>query len=115
MISSASSTALSALRVHGARQSQSAHNVANVNTDGFEARREAPTEARRPPGVESRNVPTNAPAPVAVRDGAQVALSNTEIGGETVERISAAHAFKANLAVIRAEDEKLGSLLDLKA
>ncbi|MBA4805029.1 MAG: flagellar hook protein FlgE [Brevundimonas sp.] len=38
-----------------------------------------------------------------------------DLAGETVERISAATAFKANASVLRTADEMTGTLLDLLA
>jgi hypothetical protein len=38
-----------------------------------------------------------------------------DLGAEVVERISAKHELKANVAVARTADEVLGALLDMKA
>jgi len=115
VIGKASSIALSGLQVASARQARSAHNVANVHTEGFQAQREVATEATPPPGVRSQATPTVHRAPVGYAAGREIIGSNTDLSTETVERISALHAFKANLAVVRSEDEMQQALLGIKA
>ncbi len=98
----------------GARVGRAAHNVANVNTDGFKGERVV-TEELREGGVTYTAVPTEAPAPTYDRDGREVTGSNTDIVQETVEQMGAANAFKANLAVIETDAEMQKALIDLKA
>lgn len=102
------------LAAAGARVGRSAHNVANVNTDGFRAERVV-TEEVREGGVTYTATPVETPAPTYDRDGREVTGSNTDVAQETVEQIGAANAFKANLAVIETDAEMQKTLIDLKA
>jgi flagellar basal body rod protein FlgC len=115
VISSVSSIACSGLTVATRRLEQSANNVANLETDNFAAQREQ-ASALAPAGVGSAPQPTSAPHPVAIDDGgASHLLSNTDLISETTERLGATQAFRANLAVLRTDDEMTRSLLDIKA
>ncbi|MDD9943559.1 MAG: hypothetical protein OXU20_21135 [Myxococcales bacterium] len=51
-----------------------------------------------------------APEATGLRSG-----SNTDIVAETVERLGAVQAFRANVRTLQAEDELTSSLLDIKA
>lgn len=109
---SVQSIAASGLRAQSTRLAVSAHDVANVNTDGHQAQRTV-LEAQPQGGVSARVEPEGGPPPLAVRDGAEVMLSTTDISTEAVEQISAQRAFEANIAVLRAADDMDESLLDL--
>ena len=113
-----SSIAQTGLLYNQRRLGQSANNVANVETRGFEASREVASDqvvASRPAGVTSEARETNDPHPVFFEDGAEVLGSNTSLISETTERLGASHAFKANLQTIRTQDELTESLLSIKA
>lgn len=106
------SASLSGLAAARQRVARSAHNVANVNTERFEARREVQVEAPHG-GVRSvGSRPTGDVAPVALRDGVEVTLSNTSVASETVQRIQGIQAYRANLSAMRAQDEAMQSLLE---
>ena len=109
------SIAASALAAESARVSTSAGNVANVNTDGFRARRTV-TEATAGGGVVARTETSPAPpGPTVVDDGgAARVLSNVDLGSETVTQIVGQRAFEASLAVLRTADETTQALIDLK-
>jgi flagellar basal body rod protein FlgG len=107
-------TVSSGLLAASARVEQSANNVANLNTDNFKARRVV-TREEPESGVSYRSVPTQAAAPSYSRDGRLVVGSNTDVVEETVEQIGAVNAFKANLAVLRADNEMQKSLFAIKA
>ena len=105
------SIASSGLRAESRRLEQSAHNVANVNTDGYEAARvESRSEAH---GGVSTAVYTRQglPAPAATTPGS----STTDLAEETVTQMSSQRAFQANIAVLRTADAMLGELVDRKA
>ncbi|MGM0578530.1 MAG: flagellar basal body rod C-terminal domain-containing protein [Myxococcota bacterium] len=91
-----------------------AHNVANLTTDGFEAQR---VVARQAPGggVTSSVAPAAAPVPLVLGDDGLVAASNTDLVGETVNRVGALAAYRANLSVLDASDEMTGAALDIIA
>jgi flagellar basal-body rod protein FlgC len=103
---------LSALSALGTVQQVSANNIANVNTDGFEASRVALESGPEGQGVEVGAIlqSTNAGAMV---DG--VEASNTDIGTEMVGMMKTSHAFSANVAAIRVSEEMTGHLLDMIA
>jgi flagellar hook protein FlgE len=80
--------------------SSSAHNVANLPTEGF--RRQT---------VSLRE---------AANGGVTAQVDRAPVAGEALERdvvdqLRAKHAFLANLTVFRTSDEMTGSLLDLEA
>ena len=113
-MNSISSIARSALTFASTRLAQSAHNVANVNTDGFQADRTVGREVKNG-GVSATTVPTYGPAPTYERDGEQVVGSNTELVSETVDQIGALHHFQAAIALLKTDQEMTRSLLDIKA
>lgn len=113
-ITHARSIALSGLLVQERRLAASANNVANVNTDEYEAQR-VETETARGGGVTSRLAPTGDPAPIIVDEtGEPRTMSNTNLIQEQVNQMQARTAFSANLAVLRTADEMEESLLDVK-
>lgn len=85
------STAASGLQAAQARLGSVAHNVANAQTEGFQRQNttmQAQTRRMPQPGA----------------DWAQ----------DTVERISAAYSFQANLKTLQTADSMLGVLLDTR-
>lgn len=113
-MSSISSIAMSGMMVARERLATSAGNVANVNTDGYQAKRTQATEGQNG-AVSSATVPTEAPSYARIQDDAAVIASNTDLISERTEQLGASHAFKANLNVIKTNDEMTRSLLDIKA
>ena len=104
-ITPASRIATGALRAAGTATANSAHNTANINTKGFKPGRT--TYSDMDPGVQAR-------AQAGRVDEAQADRhSETSLVRETTERIGAAIMYRANLSVIRDEDERLGTLLDI--
>ena len=114
---SAIHTALSGLFAFGKHIEVVAHNVANVNTDGFKKHR---TEFVESPGGGVLPVVTkdDSSGPTVLRDngGNQtlVELSNVDLGEEAVQQILAQRSFEANLQTLRTADTLLGSVLDIK-
>ena len=101
-MSSLSSIASSGLQAAQLRLDASANNVANMNTANYRRQMVRQEAAANSAGVR---------ATVQREQEAQgVALEK-----EAVEQISATYAFKANLQILRAQDETMGSLLDTKA
>jgi flagellar hook protein FlgE len=94
------------------RLARSAYNVANVNTPGFVAAREVPQEAPTG-GAPSYPTPLGESYRLHNFQG-PTAGSNTDLALETIEQISAVHAFRANVAMLQADDERYGSLLDIR-
>ncbi len=114
---SAIHTALSGLAAFGKQIEVAAHNVANLNTDGFKKSRTEFVEVRTG-GVLPVVQKDNASGPAILRDtgGDQfpVELSNVDLGEETVQQILAQRSFEANLQTIKTGHSLLGSVLDLK-
>ncbi|MGE0642894.1 MAG: flagellar basal body rod protein FlgC [Nitrospira sp.] len=114
---SAIHTALTGLTAFGKHLEVVAHNIANVNTDGFKKFRttfvEAPTSGVLP--VIDKD---SSSGPTVLRDTGYtpiaVELSNTDLGEELVQELLAQRSFEANLHTIQTGDALLGSLLDLK-
>jgi flagellar basal body rod protein FlgG len=109
-----SSIALSSMSVASARLARSAHNVANVNTDGYEAERSVVREAPNG-GVTSSSEPTHAAHPTFERGADEVLGSNTDLISEQVEQLGAMQQFKASIALLKTDQEMTQSVLDLKA
>ena len=114
---SAIHTALSGLTAFSKQIEVVAHNVANVNTDGFKKSR---TEFVEIPigGVLPVVEKDDSSGPTVLRDtgGNQtmVELSNVDLGEEVVQQIVAQRSFEANLQTLRTGDALLGSILDIK-
>lgn len=102
------------MSVASARLARSAENVANVNTDGFQAQRAVAREALNG-GVTSATEPTYAPAATFERSAEEVLGSNTDLVSETVEQLGALQQFKASVALLKTDQEMTQSLLDIKA
>ena len=112
-LSSLASIASSGLRVEARRLEQSAANVANVNTDGYEARR---VESRsRPNGGVTAAVYSRHGLPASPDGNATPVPSTTDLADERVTQLSSLRAFQANIAVLRTADAMLGELVDRKA
>ncbi len=82
------------------RLASSAHNVANLQTPGFQRQQ-----------VQQQALPPQAGVQAQVRPGSE----GTELNTEAVEQISASYAFKANVLMLRSADAMIGSLLDVRA
>jgi flagellar hook protein FlgE len=114
IIGSTQSIALAGLRAASARQEQSAYNVANVNTPGYQPGREA-SAGRAAQAANPANAAAVSRLGAFARGADPADSSNTDLIAETVEQISSLQAFKANLASLRTADEMTESLLNIKA
>ena len=101
MASSITSIAFSGLQAAQLQLQSSAHNVANLQTDGF--KRQTVEQQARPDGAGVDAATTRAATPGAALEA------------DVVNQLAAKNAFLANLAVFRTGDQMLGSLLDQKA
>ena len=110
-------TALSGLTAFAKQIEVVAHNVANVNTDGFKKSRAEFVE------VESGGVlpvvqKDNSAGPTVLKDTGygptQVELSNVDLAEEAVSQIIAQRGFEANLRTLKTADDMLGAILDTK-
>lgn len=94
------SIAQSGLQVSQARLGASAHNIANMQTDGF--KRETVSAQAAPQGGVVVSI-------------SQAAQAGADLTQDVVEQMSAKNAFMANVQVLKTADKMLGSLLDVKA
>lgn len=110
-------SAVAGIRAYGQKLDTTANNVANVNSDGFKKSRTELTSTD-PSGVKAQNRVIDTPGPQVTREGADgvdtVELSNVNLAEEMTEMIVSGHGVKANVASIRAQDEMIGTLLDMK-
>lgn len=103
----ASGIALTGIRAASAGLAVQANNVANQLSDGFKARR-VDLAAQAGGGVQIQGTPED-PAPAAP------GFSNVDLAAEAVQGMGFDVMYKANLKVLKAEDERMKATLDLKA
>src|SRR5687768_17280232 len=97
-----------------ARFARSAYNVANVNTPNFQARPVDAVQATRPETSDQAKSAGMASSYADPYHG-EMGVSTTDLTSETIQQVSAVNAFKANLAMLRADDDRTRRLLDIKA
>jgi len=95
-----SSIALSGMNAASLELATTAHNIANSQTPGFR-RQAVARQATEGGGVSAEVIQADA--------------AGESLAEDMVTQMSASYAFKANLKVLKTQDEVLGSLLDLKA
>lgn len=95
-----SSIALSGMNAAQARLDTTAHNVANVATEGFTRQETVQTE--QPGGGVN----------TAVR---QASTPGPALEADVVTQLQAKHSFIANLAVFKTSNQMAGALLDTQA
>ena len=98
------STSLSGMRAAIRRHDIGAHDVANINTGGFEEQQPHQVE-KKPYGTEISHV-TRTPNP-------DKETSNTSLATEATEMIQNKKTLSANAKVIKAKDDMLGEVIDL--
>ena len=99
-MNSLSSIALSGLNTASLGLRVSAHNVANVSTEGF-TRQELVRKPQASGGVSAE-----------LRKAPQ---AGGDLERDIVEQLKLSYEYKANILSLKAEDERLGTLLDLSA
>lgn len=112
------SAGVSALNAIQTRVQSTANNTANVNSDGYKRTRVTLVEGEVQ-GAVSANVQRVETAGPLVYEATEegetlVEKSNVELTEELPKMLIDRRAFQANLKTIRAQDEMLGSLLDIK-
>jgi flagellar basal-body rod protein FlgC len=107
-------SALSALNAFQKKLGVAAHNVANASTPTFKGSRVEMVETES--GVDAVIAPVTAPGPAILQDTIQgpafIEQSNVDLGNEMVDLILAQRGFQANVRVLEAQDQALGTLLD---
>jgi flagellar hook-associated protein FlgK len=99
-MNSVTSIARSGLNAALLQMDTAAHNIANLQTSGF--RRQQVVQQTQHDGGVTAHI-DNSP------------VAGNGMAADLVQQQVSLYAFKANLRTIRAHDEMLGSLLDVKA
>lgn len=94
---------VSSIGAHQTMLNTSAHNVANVNTDGF-----------RPSDTRMSDEGKSVSAHNAKADDSGSLKSQTDLAKELPDQIIAQDASAVNVTAIKTKDEMLGTLLDIK-
>lgn len=130
-ISESLQTGASALKAHAWGMAVTAHNLANVNTAGFQPQNALLATGPNGKGVQLdavlfqtdniRQDPTQRPQaadqpnfPQSVSSQDFVRSSGTDMAREMVNMTVAQRTYEANTKMVQTADEMLGSLLDIK-
>lgn len=108
-------TSLSGMLNAFRRNDITAHNITNSQTSGFRPTQVSNEEV--PTGGVQISETTQAPAPVPEDlqlPAGSPPLSNVDLANEVTNQLINKNAFQANLNALKAQDEALGSLLDIK-
>lgn len=107
--------AQSGLNANSVKQSASAHNVANLGTDGFSKQRSTHTE-QKTGGVSTQvDTVTLSPQGKALSEQVDGSQNNVDLADEMVTQIEARENFKSNARVVRTQDDMQKTLLDTLA
>ena len=110
-------SALSGLTAFSRQIEVTAHNVANVNTDGFK-KSHVELVSVETGGVLPVVRKDDSAGPTVLRDNgygpAKVELSNVDLGEEAVNQIIGQRGFEANIQALKTANDMLGSILDIK-
>lgn len=106
---------LAGLNVFSRQLETIANNTANLNTDGYKARKAVIVENKQ--GVPELTVSINkSPGiPIQEPDGPIREISNVELSQEMPNLLVARRGYEANLKVLKAQDELVKSTMDLLA
>jgi flagellar basal-body rod protein FlgC len=109
-------SAISALQAHVKKLGVTAHNIANVNTEGYKKYRATMEEdALGGVRVDIRRVETPGHPYEILEEGQPVTqeTSNVDLTQEIPDLMIARRGYEANIKTIQAEEKILGSLLDI--
>ncbi len=110
--------AASGLAANSAKAAVSAHNIANVNTDGYKKSR-AVIESNPAGQPEVKVSESNAAGPVVqepegLPGGKRTReLSNVDFAEEFIQTTMAGYGYRANASIVRVQDEMVGTILDI--
>ncbi len=104
-----SAIAQSGLQAAQVRLDTAAHNVANAQTPGFKRQT---VQAQAQSGNPANGGPAGSGVVVSLGQAAQV---GADLAQDVVDQVAARQSFVANVAVLKASDKMLGSLLDTRA
>lgn len=99
-MSSISAIAQSGLQAALQRQSSSANNIANQNTEGF--RRELVSQQEQSGGGTQTSV-------------TRASQAGSQLPEDMVAQMASSYSFQANLKTLKTQDQMMGSLLDVRA
>ncbi len=109
------SSSVSGVQAAFAMLNVSAHNTANLNTDGFKKQVVNLSEDSTG-GVVADISESTEPGPLYTNsDGDTVEASNVDYLDEVAEQIKAKYLLSANIAAIQRTDEAFDSLMDIMA
>ena len=112
------SAGLSALNAIQTRTNSTANNIANVNTDGFKATKVTLVEGAVQGGVGTNTERVKTPGPIVYEQSSTgdnlIEKSNVDLTEEMPTMLIDRRAYQANIKMIQAQDDMLGSLLDIK-
>lgn len=107
--------ALSGLMALQKKVEATAHNTANIDTDGYKKTVVTLTE-QTPQGVTAQAATVDTPGPMAYEQTSEgetlVEQSNVELTEELPNLMLSRRFFQANLKTVQTEDAMLGDLLD---
>ena len=113
MINSIGSS-LAGLSAHSTKVNTVAHNVANINTEGY--KKDRVTIHSNESGLPEAHI-TKVEAGGSIIQGpeGEVETSNVSLPEEAVNQIVGKTGFEANLKVLKAQEETIDSVLDILA
>jgi len=113
MSSTALDSALSGMQAASAMLNVAASNIANLNTPGYKARQLVLADQPGTDQVSIGSITTDPAHGPSLSNGSEG--SNVDLTNQIVALSSAKNLYNANAAVIRAENQMTGSLLDVLA
>jgi len=109
-------SSLSAIQAYGVKMGVHADNVANVETEGFKkSRADLKEGVRNEVQVEVSKVETPGPAIAEVTNGQTELkeMSNVDLAEEIPQTILTQRGFDVNFITLKAQDQMLGSVIDI--
>ncbi len=112
---SAAGTSAQAFSVLGTSLDATAHNIANVSTEGYRPLRTDLADGPGGQGVQVADVrrEQDFSSPAASSSPGAPAVSGVDLTREMTGLITTSRAFEANAVMVRAAEETTGHLLDL--
>ncbi len=104
---------ISGMKAMETRMSTTANNLANTVSDGFKKDRVTLSENQNG-GVEATISKVDTPGTVVEDQGTTRELSNVDMAEELVSTIPTKAIYTANLKMIQAQDEVMGTILNIK-
>ena len=107
------SASLSGLNAFGKKLSNAANNIANSNTSGYKKTESIIAEdGVGLPELSLKRIDTPGPL-LQESDGTMTEQSNVDLAEELTQSMVAQRGYEANLKALKAQDDTLGSALDI--